>query len=197
MSKQAVPILGLALLLASAGAVLATDTVLMSRDWAHGMCDAWNQDPGLTEGLAKWMQNDKDRGYKILRVYRMDCPESPQIQLRISDRDGAVSCVEAGLKTDEELDSSCDYVMFAKTERWLQMGAGDYGPMGGMMTGRLKFQGPKWEAMKNMGPFKNFLLLVGKVPGATDSCPTLPVDEPEAEATEEVPETPIAAEIGR
>jgi len=27
------------------------------------------------------------------------------------------------------------------------------------------------EVMGNMGPFANFLLLVGKVPSATDSCP--------------------------
>ena len=173
----------------------ATETVLMSRDWAEGMCDAWNQEQTLTEGLAKWMENDNDRGYKILRVYRMDCPDSPQIQLRLADRDGAVSCVEAGLATDEELASSSDYLMFAKTERWVEMGAGNYGPMWGMMSGRLKFQGPKWEAMKNMGPFKSFLLLVGKVPGAADTCPTMPVAEPEP--AEPAPETAEETEIGR
>jgi hypothetical protein len=27
------------------------------------------------------------------------------------------------------------------------------------------------EAMGNMGPFSNFLLLVGKVPSSTDTCP--------------------------
>ncbi len=190
MLKRSVPILAAALALTAAGAVFAADTVLMSRDWAMGMCDAWNQDPTLTEGLAKWMQNDKDRGYKLLRVYRLDCPDSPQIQLRVSDREGAVTCVEAGLATDEELDSSCDYAMFAKTDRWLEMGAGKYGPMWGMMSGRLKFKGPKWEAMNNMGPFKSFLLLVGEVPGTTDTCPTLPVEEPmdTEEQPEEMPE---------
>ena len=198
MPQRAILSLAVVLLLAASTAS-ATDTVLMSRDWALGMCDAWNEDPGLTEGLAKWMENDKGRGYKILRVYRMDCPDSPQIQLRIADRDGTVSCVESGLKTDEELASSADYVMFAQTERWLEMGAGKYGPMGGMMTGRLKFQGPKWEAMKSMGPFKSFLLLVGKVPGSVDTCPTLPVEESEVvEPPEEMPEEmPEATEIGR
>ena len=206
MLKRYAPILVAVLLLASAGTALATetlatetlatDTVLMSSDWAVGMCDAWNQEPSLTEGLAKWMENDKDRGYKILRVYRMDCPESPRIQLRVADRDGAVTCIEGGLETDDALDSSCDYVMFAKTERWLEMGAGEYGPMGGMMTGRLKFEGPKWEAMKNMGPFKSFLQLVGKVPGDSETCPTLPVEEPEV--LEEAPaEMPEATEVGR
>jgi putative sterol carrier protein len=61
--------------------------------------------------------------------------------------------------------------MYAETERWQQMGAGEYGPMKAMMFNRLKFDGPMWEAMKNMGPFKNFLLLVGKVPSDTASCP--------------------------
>ncbi len=37
------------------------------------------------------------------------------------------------------------------------MGAGKYGPMKGMMFRRLSFDGPKMEAMNNMGPFKSFL----------------------------------------
>ena len=50
-------------------------------------------------------------------------------------------------------------------------GRGDYGLMKAMMFGRLESSGPKMEAMGNMGPFENFLLLVGKVPGNTQSCP--------------------------
>jgi putative sterol carrier protein len=195
MFKSPALILMAILVLASTGAATAADTVLMSRDWVTGMCAAWNQDEALTKGLAKWMENDNDRGYKLLRIYRMDCPDSPQIELRVADKEGAVTCIEAGLATDQELMPACDYVMFAKTDRWLEMGAGKYGPMVGMMTGRLKFEGPKWEAMKNMGPFKSFLQLVGKVPGASDSCPTLPIDDPvEAEESMETPET---TEVGR
>jgi hypothetical protein len=40
-----------------------------------------------------------------------------------------------------------------------------------MMFGRLGFDRPKGEAMSNMTPFENFLLLVGKVPSDTGSCP--------------------------
>jgi hypothetical protein len=40
-----------------------------------------------------------------------------------------------------------------------------------MSFGRLGFKGPKMEAMGNMGPFGNFLLLVGKVPADAKSCP--------------------------
>ena len=196
MPKRAALVLVAALLMTAAGAAYANDTVLMSSDWAQGMCDAWNQDSSLTEGLATWMENDADRGYKMLRVYRMDCPDSPRIELRIEDRDGAVTCVEAGSASEEELDSCCDYVMFAKTDRWLEMGAGDYGPMWGMMSGRLKFEGPKWEAMKNMGPFKSFLLLVGQVAGSTDTCPTLPAEEP-TEPEEQPAEMEETTEVGR
>ena len=63
------------------------------------------------------------------------------------------------------------YLMFAKTERWEEMGAGKYGPMKGMMFRRLRFQGPRMEAMNNMGPFKSFLLLTGEIPGDTSVCP--------------------------
>jgi putative sterol carrier protein len=51
------------------------------------------------------------------------------------------------------------------------MGKGEYGPMRAMMFGRLGFDGPMMEAMRNMGPFENFLLLVGKVTGDTATCP--------------------------
>ena len=61
--------------------------------------------------------------------------------------------------------------MWAETARWREMGAGDYGPMRAMMFGRLNFEGPKMEAMGNMGPFGGFLLLVGKVPGDWAACP--------------------------
>ena len=37
--------------------------------------------------------------------------------------------------------------------------------MRAMMLGRLAFIGPKLEARSVMGPFENFLLLVGKVEG--------------------------------
>ena len=50
---------------------------------------------------------------------------------------------------------------------------GEDGPMKAMMFGRLEFAGPKMEAMGNMGPFENFLLLVGKVPGSTQACPAM------------------------
>jgi putative sterol carrier protein len=71
----------------------------------------------------------------------------------------------------EALDSGADYLMHASTKRWLEMGAGDYGPMKAMMFGRLSFSGPYGEAMGNMGPFSNFLRLVGKVPADSQTCP--------------------------
>ena len=46
-------------------------------------------------------------------------------------------------------------------ERWTQLGNGDYGPMKAMMFGRLKFTGPKAEAMSVMTPFGEFLKLAG------------------------------------
>jgi putative sterol carrier protein len=61
--------------------------------------------------------------------------------------------------------------MHATTEKWSEMGRGEYGPMRAMMFGRLAFNGPKLEAMSVMGPFENFLLLVGKVEGDGTACP--------------------------
>ena len=151
----------------------AQSAVFMSADWAAEACEGWNANSELTSGLAgDWIANDADRGYKVIQIYRMDCEDSPRIELRLepADEEGMIQCTSGGL-AKAELNAKADYVMFAQTERWEEMGAGNYGPMKGMMTRRLRFQGPKWEAMNNMGPFKNFLLLTGQIPGDTASCP--------------------------
>lgn len=146
--------------------------VLMSSEWGAAACDAWNQEEVLTTKLASdWMKNDKDRGYKVMQIYRSDCENSSKIELTISMKDGKAMCVYGGAIKHAALDSNADYVMWATTKRWLEMGNGEYGPMKAMMFGRLNFKGPKMEAMGNMGPFEKFLLLAGKVDSNKDSCP--------------------------
>ena len=155
------------------GSAQAGEPVLMSADWGVAACAAWNADPVLTQDLAKsgWIKNDKGRGYKIMQVFREDCGDKPTVELRVALVDGAARCVYGGPVQRDALDRGADYVMHAKTARWVEMGSGEYGPMKGMMLGRLSFSGPYSEAMGNMGPFTNFLLLVGKVPSDTTTCP--------------------------
>jgi putative sterol carrier protein len=155
-----------------AGAAGAAEPALMSGDWATAACAAWNADPVLTNDLVEsgWIGNDKGRGYKIMQVYRDDCDKAPSAELQVALKDGKAQCVYGGPVKTVQLDSGADYVMHASTGRWKEMGAGEYGPMKAMMFGRLSFSGPYTEAMGNMGPFTNFLLLVGKVP-ADDACP--------------------------
>ena len=147
--------------------------VLMSADWAKDACEAWNKEPVLTDKLAEsgWVKNDAGRGFKVMGVYRSDCGNAPTAELRVALKDGKAMCVYGGPPETAKLDSSADYVMKAETARWVEMGKGEYGPMKAMMLGRLGFDGPMMEAMNNMGPFESFLLLVGKVPGDTTSCP--------------------------
>lgn len=146
---------------------------LMSAEWAAEACKAWNQDPVLTQKLMEsgWIKNDKGRGFKIMQIYREDCKDSPRIELRVEPKDGKAVCVFGGKAETAKLESDADYVMFAETEHWKEMGSGVYGPMRAMIFNRLKFEGPKMEAMGNMGPFENFLLLIGKVPGDAAQCP--------------------------
>jgi putative sterol carrier protein len=160
-------------LLVAIGGAQAAEPVLMSADWGAAACAAWNADPVLTKDLAEsgWISNDKGRGYKAMRVYRDDCGDSATAELRVSLVDGEARCTFGGPVQPEALDSGADYVMHASTKRWLEMGAGDYGPMKAMMFGRLSFSGPYGEAMGNMGPFSNFLRLVGKVPADSQTCP--------------------------
>jgi putative sterol carrier protein len=155
-----------------AGQVVAAP-VLMTSDWAAQACLAWNKDPVLTGKLTEsgWIKNDKGRGYKVLQVYREDSPKSPRVELRVALKESKATCVYGGKAETAPLASDADYVMYAQTSHWKEMGAGEYGPMRAMMFGRLHFSGPMLEAMGNMGPFESFLLLIGKVPADLASCP--------------------------
>lgn len=166
-----------ALLAAATLSVAATaqagGPVMMSAEWAEAACAAWNADPVLTHDLVEsgWVKNDKGRGFKVMQVFREDCGEQPTAELRVAFKDGKAQCVFGGAVETKALDSGADYVMFADTKRWQEMGRGDYGPMKAMALGRLGFKGPKMEAMGNMGPFSNFLRLVGKVESDASRCP--------------------------
>ena len=108
-----------------------------------------------------------------VQVFRTNCGPRPTTEMRIALKADKAMCVCGGKVETAQPDVDADYVMSATTTRWVEMGRGDYGPMKAMMFGRLEFSGPKMEAMGNMGPFENFLLLVGKVPGGTHACPAM------------------------
>jgi putative sterol carrier protein len=151
----------------------AGEPVFMSAEWTALACDAWNRDPVLTDKLVEsgWIDNDGKRGFKAMQIYRLDCPASPHVEMRISKKDGKAMCVYGGKVETTKLDAGMDYLMNAESSRWQEMGNGEYGPTRALMLGRLKFDGPMLEAMGNMGPFENFLLLTGKVATDRSSCP--------------------------
>src|SRR5512140_2559151 len=140
----------------------AADPVLMSADWVRAACTAWNADAVLPVKLQEsgWVENNKKRGQKVLRIARKDCPSSPQVELVIAPKDGRAQCIEGRAAGAAAIDTDVDYLMTAETKRWVEMGRGEYGPMRAMMFGRLSFDGPMGEAMGNMGPFGSFLMLV-------------------------------------
>lgn len=155
-------------------AAAGAQDALMSGSWAREACEAWNKNAILTEQLvqSEWIKNDRGRGFKVLHLARKDCGAAPTAELRIALKDGKALCVYGGKVENATRDSSADYLMRAETARWKEMGKGEYGPMRAMMFGRLEFEGPKLEAMGNMTPFEQFLLLVGQVPAVSDRCPT-------------------------
>jgi putative sterol carrier protein len=91
-------------------------------------------------------------------------------EMKIVPQDGKAMCVYGGAVQNARMDHGVDYTMHATSARWNERGAGEYGPMKAMMFGRLKFTGPKVEAMSVMGPFEAFLRLPGKIP-ADQACP--------------------------
>ncbi len=152
---------------------LAQSPVAMSALWAEAMCVAWNADATLTVKLveSEWIKNDAGRGFKAMQIFRGDCLKSPRIEMQIALKDNKAICTYGGAAKTAKLDGGADYLMWAESTRWREMGSGEYGPMRAMMFGRLNFEGPMLEAMNNMGPFESFLLLVGKVPGEWSACP--------------------------
>src|SRR5512143_1065360 len=113
-------LLALSALSSSVGAA----PVMMSADWAKDACAAWNMDPVLTQKLVDsgWVKNDKGRGYKIMQVYRTDCGDKPTAEMRVALKDGKAACVYGGAPQAASPDSGADYVMKAKTVRWVEMG---------------------------------------------------------------------------
>jgi putative sterol carrier protein len=160
--------------LAMGAALPAQAAKFMDAAWAKQLCDAWNKNDKLTAGLAeKWIKNDAGRGYKIIQLYRTQCGPATKVELKIVPKDGKAMCAAGGAVTQQTLNKDVDYVMHATDEDWTCMGEGKFGcgAMGAMMTGKLKFEGPKGEAMGVMGPFDGFLTMTGTVPGDKAGCP--------------------------
>jgi putative sterol carrier protein len=145
--------------------------VFMSSAWAKQACDAWNKNSTLTNELAKWSTNDDGRGFKTIQMYRDKCGLGSKVELKIANKDGKATCIGGGAVTNNNPDYGVDYLMHATDENWACMGKGECKAAGAMMTGKLKFSGPKMEAMGVMGPFNEFLTLTGTVGGDQSSCP--------------------------
>ena len=153
-------------------AALATE--FMDKTWAKKTCDAWNKNSTLTTGLAEWSKNNKDRGYKLIQIYRTQCGTKSKIQLNIVNKGGKAICTYGGKPDGKKVDYDVDYLMHASDKDWTCMGKASFGcgAMGAMMSGKLQFKGPKVEAMGVMGPFGGFLELTGAVAGTKGkTCP--------------------------
>lgn len=162
------------MIVAGAFSVPAMADTYMDAAWAQKACNAWNQSPVLTTKLAAdWMKNNAGRGYKIVQMYRTSCGAPSKVQLVIQEKNGKAMCVASGKPDGKKMNFNVDYLMHASDKHWACMGRGSFGcgAMGAMMSGKLKFQGPKGEAMSVMGPFGAFLKIAGKVPGDKAACP--------------------------
>ncbi len=140
----------------------------MSPEYAKQFCDLWNKTEDLTDGLSGWSKNIKQgKEYRSIAFYRTDCGgRDKAIEVHIIHKDGKAVCIYGG----KAVDPNPDFLMYTTTEKWKELANGEFGFMGmGIMT-KMTFKGSKWEAMQNMGPFKAFLLNLGKVPH-TDACP--------------------------
>ncbi|RUM48485.1 MAG: SCP-2 sterol transfer family protein [Hydrogenothermus sp.] len=164
MKKIALTIAGLV----SFAGISFAQPAFMSPEYAKEFCDLWNKTDELTEGLAKWSKNVREgKEYRSIQFYRTDCGgQEKAIEVHIVNKDGKAVCIYGG----KAVDPNPDFLMYTTTEKWKELADGEFGFMGmGIMT-KMTFKGSKIEAMQNMGPFKAFLLNLGKVPH-TDACP--------------------------
>ena len=146
----------------------------MDASWAKGMCSTWNKSSTLKTGLAEWATNDNKRGYKLIQVYRTHCGVKSKVQLNIVSKDGESHCQVGGKPDGKKMNYDVDYLMHATDEDWKCMGEASFGcgAMGAMMSMKLKFKGPKGEAMSVMDPFGSFLELTGSVgKNESETCP--------------------------
>lgn len=152
----------------------SAQAAFMDAEWAGKACEAWNQSAPLTTELAgeAWLDNNAGRGYKMIQMYRTECGDGSKVQLNIENKDGKATCTYGGVPDGKAFDKKVDYLMHAKDKHWTCMGEGKFGcgAMGAMSTGKLKFTGPKMEAMGVMGPFGAFLKLTGQIPGEKSAC---------------------------
>jgi putative sterol carrier protein len=123
-----------------------------------GLVDGINNSTTPAELVASgWAANDGGKGYKILQIIVKGTDMSAELQL---DKTGKIVASKMGATS--KLDTSVDYKMTATAADWKAMGTGERGPMYHMSPlGGLSFDGPMVEAMKNMGPFANFLIQIG------------------------------------
>ena len=79
-------------------AAASAKPVFMSAEWAKLACDAWNNEPTLTEKLKKseWVDNHGTKAYKVMQIYREGCESSPRVEMHIADKDGKAMCVYGG-----------------------------------------------------------------------------------------------------
>lgn len=151
-----------------AGSVGFSAPVFMGDEYAKALCEQWNKTERLSVELGKSESWTAVQERKLF-LYREDCSEAKQIQLTIKNEGGRALCVYGGPAKDKR--GKDDFLMYAETKRWLEMGRKEYGPMKAMMLGRLKFEGPKGVAMKNMGPFEAFLDMIDAPPHDASKCP--------------------------
>jgi putative sterol carrier protein len=160
-------------LAALTGAVSAQAAPLMSAEWAKEACAYWNSDGPLTTDLfEKWNAHDKDHsGYKVIHMYRSDCGgPAKKVELTISIKDGKTMCSYGGAVQHSTL-RNVDYQMGATTKRWMEWGKGQPNDIGMFDMAKLDFdKGSMTEAMQTMQPFKDFMVIAGRVAGTTAEC---------------------------
>ncbi len=165
---------------------LSASADFMDAEWAAKACEGWNANKELTTKLGgKWVDNNADRGYKLVQMYRTECGETTKIQLNLESKDGKATCSYGGVPDGKEFNPKVDYLMHAKDKHWTCIGADKFGcgAMGAMSTGKLKFTGPKMEAMGVMGPFGAFLRLTGEIEGEKVECTNSSESKSEGKST--------------
>ncbi|MGB9744368.1 MAG: SCP2 sterol-binding domain-containing protein [Desulfurella sp.] len=138
----------------------------MSASWTKEFCSYWNEH--LQTTMAEWSKYNvnKEKGYKTIAFYRQDCNPKIISEVEIKNENGKAVCIYGGAQKDPHP----EFTMYATTQNWKSLAAGNFGFMNIGMFSKMTFIGSKGEAMQFIAPFKAFLIGLGKVP-YSESCP--------------------------
>jgi len=129
----------------------------LDKNFTTELCKAWNNSTlpnKLGEKGSNWINKGKKKGTQTMVFWVKNC-KTKKVQLTVENKDGKAICTYGGIaKTTKP-----DWKIYPPSYKWFKCATG-VNPMWQLLG---NFSGSMGVAMKNMGNFKVFFKVVGKL----------------------------------